>query len=414
MLYKRSTYALYCLHEATAEDASERQKIYAFSVLTGRAEPLELRDLQHLHHLPANRWVDCQELGRLAPGSTHSGWHALAQAGLVLVQESGDSRLDELRGRHERLDADAWNGLAATYHFMGRWQDAHHRIDPSEEDRKLRDWGMLDARGAADFLTRHGQPPSHFHTLEKARSRHPMPLVKRQGGFWDTLSRRRTTRFYNPTKAISRDDLATILYHTFGCHGVAPMFDGIDGIKKTSPSGGGLHPIEIYPLVLNAEGLAPGLYHYNLAHHRLDLMESLEDSEARELAHELAAGQRYTQQAGVLFLMTARFFRNYWKYRRHDKAYGVLLMDAAHLSQTLYLVCAELGLGAFFTAAVNGRNIEQRLGLDGYQEGALAICGCGHAAAWESPMEPRFRSFEPTSEAPFSEQSPTDRLRSSS
>ena len=251
-----------------------------------------------------------------------------------MAQDSGDARLDELLRRHEQLDAGAWNGLAATYHFMGRWQDAHTRVEPADNSRENRDWGMLDPDDAADFLARHGQPPPHFHTVEAATSRHSMPTVERQGGLWDTLARRRTTRLYDASKPVSRDDLATVLKYAFGCHGTAPMFDGIEGIKKTSPSGGGLHPIEIYPLVLNAEGLAPGLYHYHLGRHALDQLQEMTEAAARELADELTAGQRYTTQAGVLFLMTARFFRNFWKYRRHDKAYGVLLIDAAHLSQT--------------------------------------------------------------------------------
>lgn len=398
MLYKRSTYALYCLHEETARDASSRQQVFAFSALTGRPEALEMDQLRALHLVPAERWSEPETLQRLVPGIEPGGWHQLARSGLVVVQGSGDPLLDELCRRHEQLDADAWSGLAAVSHFTGRWHNMHHRIDPTE-DRRKRDWGMLDAQGASDFLARHGQPPHHFHTIEGVSDRHPLPLVKRYGGFWETLSKRRTTRNFDSTRPMSQDELSTVLYYTFGCHGLAPMFDGIDGIKKTSPSGGGLHPIEIYPLVLNVEGLSPGLYHYNLAHHRLDQMVEASTDEARELAIELAAGQRYTQNAGVLFLMTARFFRNFWKYRRHEKAYGVLLMDAAHLSQTLYLVCAELGLSAFFTAAVNGQNIEERLGLDGFQEGALAICGCGHAAGKESPMEPRFRPFEPRLDA---------------
>jgi nitroreductase len=65
-------------------------------------------------------------------------------------------------------------------------------------------------------------------------------------------------------------------------------------------------------------------------------------------------------------------------------------MDAAHLSQTLYLVCADLGLDAFVTAAVNAHNIEERLGLDGWSEGVLAMAGCGPRAEQRSPFEPKF------------------------
>ena len=70
-------------------------------------------------------------------------------------------------------------------------------------------------------------------------------------------------------------------------------------------------------------------------------------------------------------------------------------MDAAHLSQTLYLVATELGLGAFVTAAVNNGDIDDRLGIDGYREGALAICGFGRPAAELSPIDPEFVPFVP-------------------
>jgi nitroreductase len=70
-------------------------------------------------------------------------------------------------------------------------------------------------------------------------------------------------------------------------------------------------------------------------------------------------------------------------------------MDAAHLSQTLYLVAAELGLGAFVTAAINAANIDERLGIDGCSEGALAVSGCGRRAAERSPLEPAFAPYVP-------------------
>jgi hypothetical protein len=49
------------------------------------------------------------------------------------------------------------------------------------------------------------------------------------------------------------------------------------------------------------------------------------------------AGQSFFGAAHVSFVLTARFARNHWKYRGHDRAYAGMLMDAAHLSQTLYL-----------------------------------------------------------------------------
>src|SRR5205085_9770337 len=96
------------------------------------------------------------------------------------------------------------------------------------------------------------------------------------------------------------------------------------------------------------------------------------------------------------FILTARFYRNHWKYRRHQKAYAGLLMDAAHLSQTLYLVSTELNLGAFVTIAINARDIEERLGIDGVTEGVIAMTGCGRRMPGESPLELRFSPERPT------------------
>jgi hypothetical protein len=56
----------------------------------------------------------------------------------------------------------------------------------------------------------------------------------------------------------------------------------------------------------------------------------------RELATAFACGQEYLASAHVSFVLTARFERGYWKYRRRDVGYAALLMDAGHLSQTLY------------------------------------------------------------------------------
>jgi hypothetical protein len=57
-------------------------------------------------------------------------------------------------------------------------------------------------------------------------------------------------------------------------------------------------------------------------------------------------------------------------------------------------VCTELGLGAFVTAAVNGANIEEQLGLDPFTEGALAICGCGRPATDEE-LDMNFEPYVP-------------------
>ena len=141
-------------------------------------------------------------------------------------------------------------------------------------------------------------------------------------------------------------------------------------------------------------GRHAGLYHYDAERHALELVESLDHDAARTLATEFVCGQSYFGSAHVLVLFVARFARSYWKYRRHPKAYASILMDAGHLSQTLYLLAAELGLGAFVTSVINDAAIDKRLGLDGVDEGTVAACGLG-VPAGRSPFDPVFESFAP-------------------
>jgi putative peptide maturation dehydrogenase len=190
------------------------------------------------------------------------------------------------------------------------------------------------------------------------------------------------------------EELSLVLRYAFGCRGYSRVTDGVTVLSKTSPSGGALHPTEVYVLARNVEGVEPGLYHYGAERHELELLVRLTPDEGGSLAIELASGQPFVGDAPALFLLTTRFYRSFWKYRRHRRAYAVLLMDAAHLAQTFYLVCTELGLGAFVTAAVNGANIEEQLGLDPFTEGALAICGCGRPATDEE-LDMNFEPYVP-------------------
>ena len=154
-----------------------------------------------------------------------------------------------------------------------------------------------------------------------------------------------------------------------------------------------MHPANVYTLIIRVEGLDPGIYFYDQERHALKSVVKMTEDEAMEQANVLTAGQQYPRTAAALFLMTSRFYRNFWKYRQHPKAYAVLHMDIAHMSQTFYLVCEKFGLGAFFTAAVNAGNIEDILGLDPYDEGAIAVLGCGLPKADQLGLRVDFEPF---------------------
>lgn len=178
-----------------------------------------------------------------------------------------------------------------------------------------------------------------------------------------------------------------MLYRVFGARVVVDYAPGVTLLKKSSPSAGGLHATEAYLLVQRVEGVAPGLYHYHPIEHALEPLRALDSVETAALAHRFVAAQAYYAQAPVLVALVSRFQRNFWKYRDHAKAYRAVILDAGHLSQTLYLAATELNLGAFITAAINEADIEQAFDLDAMAEGPLCVCGFGIRAAEKKTVE---------------------------
>jgi putative peptide maturation dehydrogenase len=390
---RRSPYAFFYLEDYCQTEADNPAShdgsaltgaagVLALAILTGERHRLGITEFELLRSVPSDRWVD---RGERDPDLVQ----ALIEKGLLVSNADKAS----LRERDELLSANQWNLYAALYHFMTQWSGV--RIWEAEpDDSELRARTRAAARA---FVARHGPPPGEF---APSRASHPIPLpgAARNGALYDVLTARRTTRRFDVEKPMMLAQLDTVMRYVFGCHGYARNVADVLCIKRTSPSGGGLHPIEVYPIISNVEGVESGIYHYEGRGHSLSLVAAVEPGEGRQLATRFMSGQSYFGAAHVSFVLTARFYRNHWKYRRHQKAYAGILMDAAHLSQTLYLVAADLGLGAFVTIALSSRDIEERLGLDGVSEGVIAMSGCGQRAEGQSLLELQFAAGEPAAE----------------
>jgi putative peptide maturation dehydrogenase len=349
------------------------------SVLTGETSPLEQDALGLLFGIPQSEWAAVEDTRQVRD---------LARRGLLLLDRD-DEPFAKLRSRDEALVSVAWQPAAALYHFSTRLRDADLAL--SDDQAQV----AADAdRAAAQFVERHGLAPPHFH----ATGGEPveLPLVRKPGGLYEALARRRTTRGFDAGRPVTLEQLAIVLHEVFGCRAFTRIHgDEVVGLHKSSPSGGGLHPVEAYPVVRNVEGVRPGLYHYGVRDHMLELVAPLEVAQAGAAISSFTTGQSYFASAAAAIVLTGRFERSFWKYREHPTAYSCVLMDAAHLSQTLYLVCAELGLGAFFTNLLNAQNVEETLGLDGYREGAVALAGFGVPASERSPLDPEFLPYVP-------------------
>jgi putative peptide maturation dehydrogenase len=339
----------------------------ALALLTGKRERLTRDEFEALQRVPSGFEIDAAEIGlELA--------QSLVARGLLVTDGA-------LRDRDAALLDHGWNPYAAAYHFMTQRSGEDVREAPGREE-----WSQVDNAAMREWVQRFGPAPPPF--VEPARDALPLPAVGCSGGLFDALAARRTTRRFDVETPMRLEDLAVITSWVFGARAVAETDLGVT-VKRTSPSGGARHAIEAYAVVSHVEGIAPGLYHYDMRAHALSCLRELDDAGA--LAQQFACGQEFAGETHVSFVLVARFDRCYWKYRHTDKAYGALWMEAGHLSQTLYLVATHLGLGAWVTAAINSRETETALALDGADEGVLAMVGCGPPSDEPSPLDMPFR-----------------------
>src|SRR6202020_3404413 len=108
------------------------------------------------------------------------------------------------------------------------------------------------------------------------------------------------------------------------------------------PSAGPAYELELYLAVNLCEGLARGFYHYDAGAHVLaPISVPANELEALLAGAEYAMGAPAAPQ--ILITITARFGRVSWKYS--SIAYALILKDVGVLTQTLYLMASDIGLG---------------------------------------------------------------------
>jgi putative peptide maturation dehydrogenase len=335
-----------------------------------RGVPLLLSadELALIMTVPSHEWLSLSGLGG---GSQDASGRLLdlAERG-VLLSDPAPREWADLMAGEEVLERVQWEELTAVYHAHTRWQGTAVGVTPPLSDE-------VKEMATDELLRNRGDAPPHFVRRHDAQKRLPLRVPVLDDPVFETFASRRTSRAYLSLEPLPQAALETILYTVFGTRGTRNIAGALTVAKRTSPSGGALHPIEAYVLALNVGGIDVGLYHYESGTHALAQLELMDVDMARDLAWTFTAGQKYFAEAHALVIHVARFHRTFWKYAQHRKAYKSVLMDSGHLSQTFYLAATRLKLGAFYTSAINDADIGSRLRLEHMCEAAIAINGCG-------------------------------------
>lgn len=352
---------------------------FALAPHLGRETEVDAAEREVLGAIGDAQWVERTALEAVHAATTID---ALLGKGLLIADAPEHAAT---RARDEKMRGTHWQALSAASHFLNRWE----AVDAGEATREA------GVHSTADMAERYGEPPSHFHARGDASARRA--LSRPAPDDLDRLLRRRATcRNFDSGRALDEDAFSRVMHTVFGVQATMELAPNSAVVKKTSPSGGGLHPTEAYLLVQRVAGIVPGLYHYHSGDHALEPIElpkppgpqpGAEAPSWRALAERFVAGQHWFAEAQVLVILAPRFLRSFWKYRNHAKAYRALILDAGHLSQTLYLAATASGLGAFVTSAINEIEIERAFGLDPLDEGPLAVCGFGWRATQRVTIE---------------------------
>lgn len=174
-------------------------------------------------------------------------------------------------------------------------------------------------------------------------------------------------------KALSLAELAYLLWAT---QGVRKKTDKIS--LRTVPSGGARHPLETYIFVQRVDGLEPGLYHYLPLDHKLELVKDAAsfEGDSEQMLNEALLDHNFG--AAVTFIWTAFPYRSERAYA--FEAYRLILLDAGHVCQNLYLACEAIGAGTCAVGAYDQEKSDRLLNVDGREEFVVYAAPVGKAA----------------------------------
>ncbi|MCX2963771.1 SagB family peptide dehydrogenase [Gordonia aquimaris] len=113
--------------------------------------------------------------------------------------------------------------------------------------------------------------------------------------------------------------------------------------SRPYPSGGSLYELEIYPVVRTADGVAPGMYHYDSFDHVLRPVAPYDSPAVATLFAPASLTLADGQLPQILLVLAARPGRIMWTYEQMP--YAVILKHVGVLTQTLYLTATAMGLG---------------------------------------------------------------------
>lgn len=179
----------------------------------------------------------------------------------------------------------------------------------------------------------------------------PPPREQGEMSLEETIYRRRSVREYK-VESLSISQISQVLWAAQG-------LTDTQGLRAI-PSAGATYPLEVYILIGRdgVEGLEPGIYHYNVVKHSLNLHK--EGDLRRELA-VAALEQEFIAGAPVNMVICAIFERTFRYYGRRAERY--VHMEVGHAGENVSLQAVALGLATVMVGAFDDERVSAMMDL---------------------------------------------------
>jgi SagB-type dehydrogenase family enzyme len=174
-----------------------------------------------------------------------------------------------------------------------------------------------------------------------------------------------------PEQRLGVEGLSLLLDVCFGERGRMLVASGDTCLLKSIPSGGGRHPTEVFVAAFELHGLAPGIYHYDVEHHRLEQVRAGQQRDAfAQATFDLFT--RYREPPAAALAFTALVERAMWRYR-DPRSFRAVLVDVGHAVAAYRHVARLLGFRTFAYPKLRDGEVAELLGVDPWAQPALYV-----------------------------------------
>lgn len=133
--------------------------------------------------------------------------------------------------------------------------------------------------------------------------------------------------------------------------------------RRTAPSAGARYPLVLLLVAGKVEGIAPGVYRYEPAAHRV---VSVHAGDVRAALAEAALDQEWLASASAVIAVAASEGRTTQKYGPRGVRYGHI--EVGHAAQNILLQATALGLGGTPVGAFGDDAVAKLLRLNGDEQ----------------------------------------------